>query len=161
MEMTSTCTIEIHQKFFIGSTPDRHETKAQRVAQPCCQRNGGLQPCRGVSTPLVVSRRQNLHMYMTDLLKTATSWAIQHPSGVIHVPNVFAQSRDWEWVAPPRLKPTPRYADSTVERRMVLSPNFHPHTGIASPNASIASSTTYPYSEIDGLLWFRETSCRG
>jgi len=27
---------------------------------------------------------------------------------------------------------------------MDLSPNFHPHTGVASANASIASSTTVP-----------------
>jgi len=36
---------------------------------------------------------------------------------------------------------TPRYADS-FKKRMDLPPNFHPHIGVASPNASIASSTT-------------------
>jgi hypothetical protein len=30
----------------------------------------------------------------------------------------------------------------SFKKRMDLPPNFHPHSGIASPNASIASSTT-------------------
>jgi len=80
-------------------------------------------------------------MYTPGLVKTAASWATRPPSGVTHTPNVFPQSRDWERVAPPTLKLTPRYADS-FKKRMDLLPNFHPHTGIASSNASIASSTT-------------------
>ena len=39
------------------------------------------------------------------------------------------------------LKLTPRYADG-FKKRMDLPPYFHPHTGVASSNASIASSTT-------------------
>jgi hypothetical protein len=61
--------------------------------------------------------------------------------GVTHAPNLFARSRDWERVALPTLKLTPRYADS-FKKRMHLPPNFHPHTGVALLNASIASSTT-------------------
>jgi hypothetical protein len=36
---------------------------------------------------------------------------------------------------------TPRYADS-FKKRMDLPPTFHPHIGVASSNASIASSMT-------------------
>ena len=100
-----------------------------------------LQPHRGARTVRVVSVRRNVRMYTPDLVKTAVSWATRSPSRVTHVPNVFAQSRDWERVAPPMLKLTPRYADG-FKKHMDLPPNFHPHTGIASSNASIASSTT-------------------
>ena len=100
-----------------------------------------LQPRRGARTVRVVSVRRNVRMYTPDLVKTAASWATRSPSGATHAPNVFAQSRDWERVAPPTLKLTPRYADG-FKKRMDLPPNFHPHTGVASSNASIASSTT-------------------
>ena len=100
-----------------------------------------LQPRRGARTMRVVSVRRNVRMYTTDLVKTAASWATRAPSGVTHAPNVFAQSRDWERVAPPTLKLAPRYADS-FKKRMSLPPNFHPHIGVASSNASIASTTT-------------------
>ena len=100
-----------------------------------------LQPRRGARTVRVVSVRRNVRMYTPDLVKTAASWATRSPSGVTHTPNVFAQSRDWERVAPPTLKLTPRYADN-FKKRMDLPPNLHPHTGVASSNASIASSTT-------------------
>jgi len=80
-------------------------------------------------------------MYSPDLIKSAASWASRPPSGVTHVPNAFAQSRDWERVAPPTLKLAPRYADS-YKKRMDLPPNLHPHTGIVSSNASISSTTT-------------------
>jgi hypothetical protein len=62
-------------------------------------------------------------MYTPDLVKSAASWAIRPPSGVIHAPNPFAQSRDWERVAPPTLKLTPRYADS-FKKGMDL-PRYH------------------------------------
>jgi hypothetical protein len=100
-----------------------------------------LQPRRGARTMRVVSVRRNVRMYTSDLVKTAASWATRAPSGVTHAPNVFAQSRDWERVAPPTLKLAPRYADS-FKKRMGLPPNFNPHTGVASSNVSIASSTT-------------------
>jgi len=80
-------------------------------------------------------------MYTADLVKTAASWPTRPPSGVTRTPNVFAPSRDWERVAPPPLKLTPRYADD-FKKRMDNSPNLHPHTGVASSNASIASFTT-------------------
>ncbi len=100
-----------------------------------------LQPRRGARTVRVVSVRRNVRMYTPDLIKGAASWA-SRPAGVTgHSPNVFAQSRDWERVAPPTLRLTPRYADS-FKKRMDLPPNFHPHTGVASSNASIASSAT-------------------
>jgi hypothetical protein len=89
----------------------------------------------------VVSVRRNVRMYTPDLVKTAATWASRVPSGVTHAPNAFAQSRDWERVAPPTLKLVPRYADS-FKKRMDLPPNFHPHMGVTSSNASIASSTT-------------------
>ncbi|KAH9172544.1 hypothetical protein EDB89DRAFT_1851067 [Lactarius sanguifluus] len=100
-----------------------------------------LQPRRGARTVRVVSVRRNVRMYTPDLIKSAASWA-SRPAGVTgHSPNVFAQSRDWERVAPPTLRLTPRYADS-FKKRMDLPPNFHPHIGVASSNASIASSAT-------------------
>jgi len=80
-------------------------------------------------------------MYTPDLVKTAASWPTRPLSGVTYALNVFAQSRDWERLAPPTLKLTPRYADS-FKKRMDLPPNLQPHTGVASSNASIASSTT-------------------
>jgi hypothetical protein len=80
-------------------------------------------------------------MYTPDLVKLAASWATRPPSGVTHAPNPFAQPRDWERVAPSTLKLMPRYADS-FKKRMDLLPNFHPHTGVALSNASIASSMT-------------------
>ena len=100
-----------------------------------------LQPRCGAHTVRVVSVRQNVQMYAPDLVKSAASWATRLPSGVTHTPNPFAQSRDWERVAPPTLKLMPRYADS-FKKRMDLPPNFHPHTGVALLNASIASSTS-------------------
>jgi len=100
-----------------------------------------LQPRRGARTVRIVSVRRNVRMYTSDLVKSAASWATRPPSGVTHAPNAFAQSRDWERVAPPTLKLTPRYADS-FKKRMDLLPNFHPHIGLASPNASITSSMT-------------------
>jgi hypothetical protein len=60
---------------------------------------------------------------------------------VTYAPNAFAQLRDWERVAaPPTLKLAPRYADS-YKKRMDFPRNFHPHTAIASSNASISSTT--------------------
>ena len=79
-------------------------------------------------------------MYTPDLVKTSASRATRLPSGVTHTSNVFAQSRNWERVAPLTLKLTPRYADS-FKKRMDLPLNFHPHTGVASSNASIAYTT--------------------
>jgi hypothetical protein len=87
-----------------------------------------LQPRRGARTVRVVSVRRNVRMYTPDLVKSAASWASQP---LTHAPNAFAQSRDWERVAPPTLKLTPRYADS-YKKRMDLPPNFHPHPGVAS-----------------------------
>ena len=122
-----------------------------------------LQPRRGAYTMRVVSVRRNDRMYMPDLVKTAASWATRPPSGVTHAPNVFAHSRDRERVAPPTLKLTPRYYADSFKKRMVLPPNFHPHTGVTSSNASIASSTTV--STLGGsptdYLRFGKTSCRG
>jgi len=100
-----------------------------------------LQPRRGARTVRVVSVRRNVRMYTPDLIKSAASWASRPPSGVTHAPNAFAQSRDWERVAPPTLRLAPRYTDS-YKKRMDLPPNFHPHPGVASSNASISSSTT-------------------
>ncbi|KAN0128116.1 hypothetical protein V8E53_014097 [Lactarius tabidus] len=97
-----------------------------------------LQPRRGARTVRVVSVRRNVRMYTPDLVKSAASWATRSAG---HSPNVFSQSRDWERVAPPTLRLTPRYADS-FKKRMDLPPNFHPHAGVASSNASIASSAT-------------------
>jgi hypothetical protein len=100
-----------------------------------------LQPRPGARTVCVVSVGQNVRMHTPDLVKSAASWATCTPSGVTHAPNPFAQSRDWERVAPPTLKLMLCYTDSFKER-MDLPPNFHPHTGVASLNASNASSTT-------------------
>jgi hypothetical protein len=100
-----------------------------------------LQSRRGACTEHVVSVRWNVRMYTPGLVKIAASWATRPLSGVTHLPTPFAQSQDWDRVAPPTLKLTPRYADS-FKRRMNLLPSFHPHTGIASSNASIASSMT-------------------
>ena len=80
-------------------------------------------------------------MYTPDLIKSAASLATRTPSTTGHSSIVFTQSRDWERVAPPTLKLTPRYADS-FKKRMDLPPDFHPHTGVASSNASIVSSAT-------------------
>ena len=102
-----------------------------------------LQPRHGARTVRVVSFRRNVRMYTPDLVKTAASWATRPPSGVTHTPNVFAQSRDWERVAPPKLKLMPRYADRP-KKRIDLPPDLHPHTGVVSSNATIASSTTVP-----------------
>ncbi|KAN0129056.1 hypothetical protein V8E53_013206 [Lactarius tabidus] len=74
-----------------------------------------LQPRRGARTVRVVSVRRNVRMPLSKC--------------------------DWERVAPPTLRLTPRYADS-FKKRMDLPPNFHPHAGVASSNASIASSAT-------------------
>jgi hypothetical protein len=101
-----------------------------------------IQPRRGARTVRVVSIRRNVRMYSPDLIKTAASWATRPPNGAMHASNTFVQSRDWERVAPPTLKLTPRYADS-FKKRMDLPPNFHPHTGITSSTpSSISSSTT-------------------
>ncbi|KAF8258940.1 hypothetical protein EI94DRAFT_1066976 [Lactarius quietus] len=101
-----------------------------------------LQPRRGARTVRVVSVRRNVRMYTPDLVKSAASWATRTVAGAAgHSPNVFAQSRDWERVAPPTLRLTPRYTDS-FKKRMDLPPNFHPQPGVASSNASIASSAT-------------------
>jgi hypothetical protein len=119
-----------------------------------------LQTRRGARTVRVVSVRRNVRMYTPDLVKSAASWATRAPSGVTHAPNPFVQSRDWERVSPPTLKLPPRYADS-FKKRMDLPPSFHPHTGVASSNALIASSTTYSGRQPDGLLWPVETCNRG
>ena len=80
-------------------------------------------------------------MYSPDLTKSAESWVTRTAGATGNSPNVFTQSRDWERVAPPTLKLTPRYADS-FKKRIDLPPNFHPHTGVVSSNASIVSSAT-------------------
>jgi hypothetical protein len=120
-----------------ASTPSRspHDTRGQRV-------------------------RRNVRMYTADLVKSGASWVIPPPSGVTDLPNPFARSRDRERVASPTLKLMPRNAD-IFKKRMDLPPNFHPHTGVASSNASIASSTTVStlgYSQ--RLLWIGKTRCR-
>ena len=104
--------------------------------------------------------RRNVRMYTADLVKSGASWVIPPPSGVTDAPNPFARSRDRERVASPTLKLMPRNAD-IFKKHMDLPPNFHPHTGVASSNASIASSTTVStlgYSQ--RLLWIGKTRCR-
>ena len=100
-----------------------------------------LQPRRGTCTIRVVSVRRNVRIYTPGIIKSATSWATRTADATGNSPNVFTHSRDWERVAPPTLKLTPRYADS-FKKRMDLPPNFHPHTGVASSNASVVSSAT-------------------
>jgi len=52
---------------------------------------------------------------------------------------MFAQYYNWERVGPPTFKLTPRYYTDTYGH----APNFHPPTGVESPNTSIASSNTH------------------
>jgi hypothetical protein len=105
------------------------------------RKHESLQLRRRARTVGVVSVRRNVRVYTPDLVKTAASLETLPPSGVADAPNVFAQSRDWERVAPPTLKLTPGYADG-FKKRMDLPPIFHPHAAGASSYASIAPSTT-------------------
>ena len=97
----------------------------------------------GTGSNPVVSVQRNVRMYTPDLIKCAASWATRTAGATGHSPKVFThwQSREWGRVAPPTLKLTPHYADS-FKKCMDLSSNFHSLTGVASYNASIASSAT-------------------
>jgi hypothetical protein len=104
--------------------------------------------------------RWNVQMYTANLVKSSASWVIPPSSGVTDVPNPFAQSWDRKQVASPMLKLMPHNAD-IFKKHVNLPPNFHPHIGIASSNASIASPTmvsTLGYSQ--RLLWIGKTRCR-
>ena len=101
----------------------------------------GTNPAAAPAPVRVVSVRRNVRIYAPNLIKNATRWATHTAGATGNPPNVFTWSRGWERVAPPTLKLTPRYADS-FKKRMDLPPNFHPHTGVASSNASIVSSPT-------------------
>ena len=60
-------------------------------------------------------------------------------------PHVFAQTRDWEQVAPPTPKLTPQYTEG-FKKPMDLPHNFHLYTAVASFNASMLLLPQYPHS---------------
>jgi Domain of unknown function (DUF1708) len=93
------------------------------------RRQDRLQPRRGARTVRVVSVRRNVRMYSPDLIKSAASWATRPPNGTAHTPNAFVQSRDWERVAPPTLKLTPRRLS-----RHALPPHGPPPPAASSRN---------------------------
>jgi len=102
------------------------------------RKHNKLQPCYGAHHACCQHKVERLHVYdrsCQDCCQLGHSTPQQGDSG----PNVFAQSRDWERVAPPMLKLTPWYADS-LKKHINLPPNLHPHMGVASSNASITSS---------------------
>ena len=66
------------------------------------------------------------------------------PSGVMHAPNAFVQSCDWERVTPLTLKLGPRFSDS-YKKHMDLPPNFRVHIAVVSSNASILEDSPTDY----------------
>ena len=109
-----------------------------------------LQSHRETRTVRVVSVWRNVRMYAPDLSKTAGSRATQPPSWVAHTPNIFAQSRDWERVAPPMLNPMPRYADSFKKRMYPPPPLIYIHIRSSShrPTRRSLPLPQYPHWEI-------------
>lgn len=110
------------------------------------KKNERPQPRRGARTIRMISVRRNVRMYSPDLVKSAASW-VSRPHGGSVPPSSsgnrsFAGSKEWERIAPPTLKLTPKYSDA-YRKRMVLPPNFHPDTatGTSSPAAPSLTSS--------------------
>lgn len=101
------------------------------------------QPRRGARVMRVISVRRNVRMYSPDLVKTASTWAHRSPQSTN---NGLANSKEWEMIAPPTLKLTPRYSES-YKRKMDLPLTFHPDVapGVApvlSTSASLQSTAS-------------------
>ncbi|KAG2113542.1 uncharacterized protein F5147DRAFT_49751 [Suillus discolor] len=95
---------------------------------------------RGARTVRVVSVRRNVRMYSPDLVNTAASWA-HRPHG-----HGLAGSKEWERIAPPSLKLSPRYSEA-YKKRMDLPSHVHPYTGPSIAPASATSSTSSSLSD--------------
>ncbi|KAG2018613.1 hypothetical protein CC2G_008031 [Coprinopsis cinerea AmutBmut pab1-1] len=102
------------------------------------------QPRKGARTVRVMSVRRNVRMYSPDLVKSASAWAQKNTHSTLS--NSFAQSKEWERIAPSTLKLAPRYSDS-YKKKMNMPANFHPdvHAG-TYPNANPAPGTAPPVS---------------
>lgn len=91
-------------------------------------------------------------MYSPDLVKTAASWA-QRPkltAGVVG-DRSLATSKEWNRIAPPVLKLSPRYSEA-YKKKMDLPPHFHPDTGTGTNGMAIAPSTTSSTSSATSTL---------
>ncbi|THH15455.1 hypothetical protein EW146_g5031 [Bondarzewia mesenterica] len=97
-----------------------------------------LQPRRGARTIRVVSVRRNVRLYTPDLVKTAAGWGIRNSQSTN---NGLASSREWERIAPPTFKLSPRYADD-FKKRMNLPANIHPYTGAGTSSVSVSTSSS-------------------
>lgn len=68
----------------------------------------------------------------------------------------FAGSKEWERVAPPTLRLTPRYSDA-YKKRMDLPPHFHPASGTNSSSSTLTvpslSSSVSTSSTATSSLW--------
>ena len=96
-------------------------------------------PRKGAKTIRIATVRRNVRMYSPDLVKTAASWA-NRPKGLSEV-NSLANSKEWERIAPPTLKLSPRYSDA-YGKRMNLPPSFHPDTGPGASSLQYSFSST-------------------
>jgi hypothetical protein len=105
------------------------------------QRQERSLPRKGAKTVRVATVRRNVRMYSPDLVKTAAGWA-NRPRGLGET-NSLTSSKEWERIAPPTLKLSPRYSDS-YRKRMNLAPSFHPDTGpgLSSLQSSLSSTSS-------------------
>ena len=74
---------------------------------------------KGVRTVRVMSVRRNSRMYSPDLVKTGSTWSRRG--------NSLYSSKEWERIAPPTLKLTPRYAE-TYKRKMAMPSSSQPQS---------------------------------
>lgn len=117
------------------------------------KKNERPQPRRGARTIRMISVRRNVRMYSPDLVKSAAGWVTRPAGGSASTDRSFAGSREWERIAPPTLKLSPRYSEA-YRKRMVLPPNFHPDTatGTSSPVAPSLTSSISTASTVSSFL---------
>ncbi|TCD71065.1 hypothetical protein EIP91_000157 [Steccherinum ochraceum] len=119
------------------------------------KKNERPQPRRGARTIRMISVRRNVRMYSPDLVKSAAGWVSRPHGGTppATTDRSFASSKEWERIAPPTLKLTPRYSEA-YRKRMVMHPNFHPDngTGTSSPVAPSLTSSISTASTVSSFL---------
>lgn len=88
-------------------------------------------PRKGARTIRIMSVRRNARIYSPDLLKSGSSWARRG--------NALYASKEWERVAPPTLKLTPKYTDA-FKKKMTMQPGSLPQAEVVVSSVGYGAS---------------------